>query len=65
MSKFKEIEALIATAKEEGEKFYNQKNNSAGTRYRTALQAIKALAHEERGLVTAEREGRELNKPKV
>lgn len=65
MSKFREIESLLAVAKEEGEKFYGQKNNSAGTRYRTALQAIKALAHEERGLVTVERDARELNKHKI
>lgn len=65
MSKFKEIEALIATAKQEGDKFYNQNNNLAGTRYRSALQAIKALAHEERGLVTEERDARELKKHKA
>jgi hypothetical protein len=59
MSNFKQIESLIAVAKEEGTKFFEQKNNLAGTRYREALKNIKALAQEERNNVTLERKVRE------
>jgi hypothetical protein len=52
MEKFKELEALVETAKKEGTAFYEKGNNAAGTRFRNALQQIKVLATDLRKDVT-------------
>lgn len=44
MEKITELEALVASAKKEGEAFYGKNNKAAGTRLRNALQQIKVLA---------------------
>lgn len=44
MEKFNELEALIASMKEDVVKFYEKGNKAAGVRVRKTLQDVKALA---------------------
>jgi hypothetical protein len=44
MEKFNELEALIASMKEDVTKFYEKSNKAAGVRVRKSLQDVKALA---------------------
>jgi hypothetical protein len=44
MEKFNELEALVASMKEDVVKFYEKGNKAAGVRVRKALQDVKALA---------------------
>lgn len=53
MEKYNELKALIASIEEDAVKFYEKGNNAAGTRVRTGLQQVKALAQEIRNNVTA------------
>lgn len=43
-----QIEATVASAKENAEKFYNNGNKAAGTRLRNDMQDLKRLAQEVR-----------------
>ncbi|RFZ91383.1 histone H1 [Mucilaginibacter conchicola] len=52
MEKLAELKALVETAEKEGQAFYEKNNNAAGTRFRNALQQIKALATDLRKDVT-------------
>lgn len=51
MSKFEELEALMAQAKVESDKFYGKDNFAAGTRLRGLMQDIKAKAQDIRANV--------------
>ena len=53
MEKYNELKALIASIEDDAVKFYEKGNNAAGTRVRTGLQQVKALAQEIRNDVTA------------
>lgn len=53
MEKYNELKALIASIEDDAAKFYEKGNNAAGTRVRTGLQQVKALAQEIRNGVTA------------
>ena len=53
MEKYNELKALIASIEDDAVKFYEKGNNAAGTRVRTGLQQVKALAQEIRNNVTA------------
>ena len=44
MEKFNELEALVASMKDDVTKFYEKGNKAAGVRIRKALQEVKALA---------------------
>jgi archaellum component FlaC len=52
MEKFNQIKELIASAEADVKKFYESKNNAAGTRVRKALQEMKALAQDMRNEIT-------------
>ena len=52
MDKLKELKALVETAEKEGAAFYEKNNKAAGTRFRNALQQIKAVATDLRKDVT-------------
>jgi hypothetical protein len=51
MSKFNEIESLVASLKEDASKFWEQDNNAAGTRLRKGMQQLKELAQVEREML--------------
>jgi len=53
MNKFQELKEAIAAADDDAVKFYDKKNNAAGTRLRLALMKVKTLAQEARNEVTA------------
>lgn len=55
MEKFKELETLIATMREDITKFYDKGNKAAGVRIRKNLQDVKALAQEIRKDVSAQK----------
>jgi hypothetical protein len=55
MEKFKELEKLVESIKDDVRKFYEKGNNSAGVRVRKALQDIKLVAHEMRKLISEEK----------
>jgi hypothetical protein len=44
MEKFTELEALIASMKDDVTKFYEKGNKAAGVRIRKSLQDVKAIA---------------------
>jgi hypothetical protein len=44
MEKFNELEALVASMKEDITKFYEKSNKAAGVRVRKSLQDVKAIA---------------------
>lgn len=44
MEKFNELEALVASMKDDVTKFYEKSNKAAGVRVRKSLQDVKALA---------------------
>jgi len=44
MEQFEKLEALVASARDEADKFYGKGNKAAGTRLRKSMQDIKALA---------------------
>ncbi len=46
MNPYHTVEKLVLSLKEEFEKFYDQKNKSAGTRVRKGMQELKNLAQE-------------------
>ena len=46
MQKFEQLEQLVADAKEDARKFYQDGNKAAGTRVRKAMQEVKSLAQE-------------------
>ncbi len=46
MDSIEKLEALVATAREEADKFYGKGNKAAGTRLRKAMQELKGLAQE-------------------
>ena len=46
MSRFNEIRDLVASLEGDFEKFYDKKNQAAGTRVRKGMQDIKNLAQE-------------------
>lgn len=46
MSKYTDLKNLIAAIEPDAEKFYVKGNHAAGTRLRTSLQRVKALAQE-------------------
>jgi hypothetical protein len=46
MDKFKELEALIASMKEDANKIFNKGNKAAGVRVRKQLQIVKIIAQE-------------------
>ncbi|RQP18414.1 histone H1 [Parapedobacter defluvii] len=53
MEKYNELKSLIASIEDDAVKFYEKGNNAAGTRVRTGLQKVKALAQDIRNAVTA------------
>ncbi|GGC49145.1 histone H1 [Parapedobacter defluvii] len=53
MEKYNELKTLIASIEDDAVKFYEKGNNAAGTRVRTGLQKVKALAQDIRNAVTA------------
>jgi hypothetical protein len=55
MDKFNELEALVASMKEDITKFYEKSNNAAGVRVRKSLQEIKALAQAIRVDISAQK----------
>jgi len=55
MDKFNELEALVASMKEDITKFYEKSNNTAGVRVRKSLQEIKALAQAIRVDISAQK----------
>ncbi len=52
MEKYNQLKELIASVEADADKFYNKGNKVAGTRVRSSMQAIKALAQEIRSEVT-------------
>jgi len=46
MEKFNELEALVASMKEDVIKFYDKGNSTAGVRVRKALQTVKQLSQD-------------------
>ena len=46
MEKFNELKQLIASLEEDVHKFYDKKNQAAGTRLRKGMQEMKSLAQE-------------------
>ena len=46
MEKFNELEALVASMKDDITKFYEKSNKAAGVRVRKSLQDVKAIAQE-------------------
>lgn len=46
MSRFTELNDLVASLEADFEKFYEKGNNAAGTRVRKGMQEIKNLAQE-------------------
>lgn len=48
MSKFSEIEALVASLKPDADKTYEKGNKAAATRVREGMQKLKTLAQEVR-----------------
>jgi Histone H1-like protein Hc1. len=52
MEKYAELKALIASIEDDAVKFYEKGNNAAGTRVRTGLQQVKALAQDLRNAIT-------------
>ena len=46
MEKFKELEAVVASMKEDITKFYEKGNSTAGVRVRKSLQTVKELSQE-------------------
>lgn len=46
MDKFKELEALISSMKEDVNKIFNKGNKAAGVRVRKQLQLVKIMAQE-------------------
>ncbi|TFF38895.1 histone H1 [Mucilaginibacter psychrotolerans] len=44
MSKYTDLKNLIAAIEPDAERFYKKGNHAAGTRLRTGLQHVKALA---------------------
>lgn len=46
MDKFNELEAAVASMKNDVIKFYQKGNNTAGVRVRKTLQLVKELAQE-------------------
>lgn len=57
MEKFNELEALIASVKEDAVKFYEKGNKAAGVRVRKALQDVKALAQAIRVSISEQKKG--------
>jgi hypothetical protein len=55
MDKFKELEALVASMKEDVTKFYEKSNNAAGVRVRKSLQEVKSLAQAIRVDISAQK----------
>lgn len=52
MEKYNQLKELVASIEADADKFYNKGSKAAGTRVRTGMQAIKALAQEIRTEVT-------------
>jgi len=52
MSKFNEFQAILDSAKDDFEKFYDKGNSAAGTRVRKTLQELSALCKDTRKNVT-------------
>lgn len=52
MDKYEELKSLIASIEVDAVKFFEKGNGAAGTRVRTGLQKVKALAQEIRNAVT-------------
>lgn len=46
MKRFEQIRDLVTSLESDFEKFYDKKNNAAGTRVRKGMQEIKNLAQE-------------------
>ncbi len=46
MDKFKELEALVASMKEDVDKFYTKGNSAAGVRIRKTLQDVRSVSQE-------------------
>lgn len=46
MEKFKELEALIASMKDDVTKCYEKRNSTAGVRVRKSLQLVKELSQD-------------------
>lgn len=46
MEKFKQLEAVVASMKDDVSKFYEKGNSSAGVRVRKTLQSVKELSQE-------------------
>jgi hypothetical protein len=46
MELFEKLEAVVAEARNDAEKFYGKGNKAAGTRLRKAMQDLKGLAQE-------------------
>ena len=55
MEKFKELEAAVASMKDDVTKFYEKGNNTAGVRIRKTLQLVKELAQEIRKEVSEQK----------
>ncbi len=53
MDKYNELKSLIASIEDDAVKFYEKGNSAAGTRVRTGLQKVKALAQDIRNAVTS------------
>lgn len=46
MKRFEELKSLVESLEADFEKFYDKKNNAAGTRVRKGMQDMKNLAQE-------------------
>lgn len=57
MDKFTELEALVASMKDDIVKFYEKSNKAAGVRVRKNLQDVKSLAQAIRVDISAQKKG--------
>ncbi|MEM9895986.1 MAG: histone H1 [Bacteroidota bacterium] len=46
MKRFEELKSMVESLEADFEKFYDKKNNAAGTRVRKGMQEMKNLAQE-------------------
>lgn len=46
MKRFEELKSAVSALEADFEKFYEKNNKAAGTRVRTGMQSLKALAQE-------------------
>lgn len=46
MNKFQEVKALVMSLEDDFDKFYDKKNQAAGTRIRKGMQDLKTMAQD-------------------